>query len=241
MRVSSYNPQDRYRRRMGDRMAALLVVVFVVGLAFGLGFVIGKQAAGFEDRSLREQVKLLSQEREELQEQVTQLHADTQTSAMRFEQLEAEFQSTVPDGPMRELVGLLKKQIDEGRDPERLAFLIRSARPPRNCSEPETKRFVVTTPTYKGPSSQVALAEGQLLISGSGSSAVNANGQPEAWYDPTKRVDIRFAVAGEAEQRKRGVMPIRKSMVVGTREYRMTVTEAAKSFAKVTFDSCDYP
>ena len=40
---------------------------------------------------------------------------------------------------------------------------------------------------------------------------------------------------------KAGIMPLHHSVVSGNREYRFTIEEGARSFAKVTFDSCDYP
>lgn len=241
MRITSYNPQDRYRRRAADRMAGIITVIVLVLLSFGSGFWIGKKNAGYQERVLAKKVDQLESENTELQDSMTELRAEAQTANARFEQLQAVYQETVPEGAMRDLVMLLKRQVDEGRDPERLSFLIRSARPPRNCSEPQTRRFVVSTPTYKGPDSKVAIAEGALVITGTGSSATNAQGKPEAWYDPSKQVAIEFTNLGGRKEAKTGVMPIHHSIVIADREYRMTVTDGARSFAKVTYDSCDYP
>ncbi len=241
MRISSYNPQDRYRRKAADRMAGVMMVVLILGLAFGFGFWLGRQAAGYGERSLKKQVESIRAERDTLQDSVTELRAETQTANARYEQLQKEYNETVPEGPMRDLVTMLSKQIEEGRDPQRLAFLIRSAQPPRNCSEPETKRFVVSTPSYKGPGGQITLANGALVIKGSGVSAVNAEGNPEAWYDPSKPISIDFITLGGVKDTKSGVMPLHHSVVVGAREYRLTITDGAKSYGKVTFDSCDYP
>lgn len=240
MRVSSYNPQNRYRQRNSERMAAFLVVFGILALAFILGFWVGGQNAGQQERSLMAQVDDLLNQRESLQDEVTELRAETQTAQTRYEQLQETYEEILPEGPLRELTALLKQQLDEGRSPDRLEFLIRSARPPRNCTEPETKRFVVSTPAYDGPESTISLADGDLLVSGSGQSAVNTNGLPEAWYDPSKKVTINFSANGE-KSTKSGVMPLRHSLVVGNREYRLTVASGAQSFAKVTFDSCDYP
>ncbi|MCB9983123.1 MAG: hypothetical protein H6861_05560 [Rhodospirillales bacterium] len=241
MRLSSYNPQDRYRRRHSERMAAFMVVVFILFLAFGLGVWFGTQNAGQQHRSIKKRYEDLLNERESLQDSITQARAEAQTAQMRYRQLQETYDDMLPEGPLRDLAALLKQQLDEGRSPERLEFLIRSARPPRNCSEPETKRFVVMSPAYDGPESQISLAEGALVIKGKGLSAINAKGQPEAWYDPSKKVTIDFIIEGQLEKSKSSVMPLRHSVVVGNREYRVTVSEGARSFAKVTYDSCDYP
>ena len=240
MRVSSYNPQNRYRQRNSERVTAFLVVLGILALAFMLGFWIGKQNAGQQERSLQKQVDDLLNQREALQDEVTELRAHAQTADTRYEQLQETYEEILPEGPLRDLTALLKQQLDEGRSPDRLEFLIRSARPPRNCSEPETKRFVVNSPAYDGPESVISLAEGALKVSGSGQSAVNAEGLPEAWYDPSKKVTISFVAEG-VKKSKSGVLPLRHSLVVGDREYRITVASGAQSFAKVTFDSCDYP
>lgn len=240
MRISSYNPQDRYRRRSSEQFMAFLVVILILALAFAFGVWFGKQNVRRDEQGLKKQVETLHNERETLQDELTNLRAEAQTANMRFEQLEETFNDVLPEGPLRDLTALLKQQLDEGRSPERLEFLIRSARPPRNCTEPETKRFVVSTPVYDGPDSQVSLANGALLIKAIGESAVNTDGKPEAWYDSSKHVEIIFNGDG-ATKTKSGVMPLRHSLVVGNREYRLTIAPGARSFAKVTFDSCDYP
>ena len=241
MRVSSYNPQSRYRRKSANQLAAFITVLVILMLAFGFGFWMGKQAAGHGERSLKKQVAEIRKERDALQDTVTEARAEAQTAVMRYDQLQEEYNKTVPEGPMRDLVTMLGKQIEEGRDPKRLAFLIRSARPPRNCTEPETKRFVLSTPSYTGPGGKITLADGALVVRGSGASAVNSAGKPEAWFDPSKKVSIDFVALGGVKETKSGVLPIHHSVVVGAKEYRLTISEGAKSFAKVSFDSCDYP
>lgn len=241
MLIQSYNPQDRYRRRAADRLAGVLTVLVLVVVSGVLGFWVGGKTAGYQEGVLKKQLAEMTQTQETMQETITELRAEAQTATARYDQIQKIYSETVPEGPMRELVSLLKLQLDEGRDPERLAFLIRSASPPRNCNEPETRRFVLSTPAYKGAESKVVLAEGALVIKGSGFSAMNAGGQPEAWYDPSKPVSIEFVALGGMSEVKSGVMPIHYSVVVAGREYRIAVTEGARSFAKVTYDSCDYP
>jgi cell division protein FtsB len=237
----SYSLNNRYRRRAQEQMMAVVMMIVVIGLCFGLGFWLGKQTGVQGYNAMRTQVEQMTAERETLQNTITELRAQTQTANTRYQQLQTTYQEILPEGPLRDLVVMLKAQLDEGRDPERLAFLIRSARPPRNCTEPETRRFVVTTPAYDGPESVISLAEGALKIKASGASAISADGKPEAWYDPSKTVTLEFTGEGGAPESKTGIMPINHSVVVGAREFRLTIAEGARSFAKVTFDSCDYP
>ncbi len=239
--MSSYNIQNRYRRRNNERFAAFLFVFIILIVSFGLGFWIGGQAAHHNNRALESRLQEVTVERDTLQSTVTELRAETQTAQARYQQLQQTYKEVLPEGPLRDLVTMLKQQLDEGRDPERLSFLIRSARPPRNCTEPETKRFVVSTPAYEGPDSQISIAEGALIITAHGISAMNASGHAEAWYDPTKAVDVEFTTPEGIKEKKTGMFPMNHSVVVENREYRLTIGEGARSFAKVTFDSCDYP
>jgi hypothetical protein len=241
MRMSSYSLQDRYRKRSNERLAGLAVVMGILFLSFGTGFWIGQIASRQSVSFLKSENVRLTQERDELQNSITGLRAETQTALARYSQLQKTYEEVLPEGPLRDLTQMLKTQLDEGRDPERLAFLIRSARPPKNCTEPEIKRFVATTPAYSGPESAIALADGALIIKGSGISAMNASGKPEAWFDPSQKVTLTFTGEGGVAEEKVGILPMNHSVVVANREYRLTISEGARSFIKVTFDSCDYP
>lgn len=241
MSLSSYNPSDRYRKRAASRMANFMVVSFLVLMLFGVGFWFGKQNAGQQERILKQRVQTLTSEATEVEQALIDMRSEAQTATMRYEQLKTTYDEQLPEGAVRDLLELVRKQLEEGRDPERLAFLIRSARPPRNCSEIKTRRFVVATPTNQGPQSKISVADGSITIKGTGASAKNDKGQAEAWFDSSRPVSLDFVGLGGQAEQKKGTFPIHHSMVVGAREYRFTVSDGARSFAKVTYDSCDYP
>lgn len=222
-------------------MAGFVMVVAVMAVSGFIGFVIGHESAVGQKNILEQRVKALEAERAELQDSVTALGAEAATAAMRLEDLQETFEEAVPAGPVEGLISLVRKQVEEGMDPERMAFLIRSARPPRNCTEPVAESFVVSTPAYEGPEGQADIADGAILIKGSGSSARNEKGENEAWYDSGKPVDLVFTIGGDKVLKKSGAMPIYQTIIHGDKEYRFTVSEGARSFAKVTYDSCDYP
>lgn len=241
MSLSYYNPYDRYRRRFAERVAAIAVIVVIAGICAACGFWMGRLYAEQNISSLDTRLLEEQQKNTELQTSLTEMRAEAQTATMRYAQLEETYKTAVPAGPTESLLELVRKQLDEGMDPQRLEYAIRSARPPRNCTEPETKRFVIATPANSGPDNQVEIAEGAIVIKGSGASARNDKGDSEAWYDPSKNVALEFISADGVTAKKAGIMPLHHSVVAGTREYRFTVEEGARSFAKVTFDSCDYP
>ncbi|HPF78138.1 MAG TPA: hypothetical protein PLF01_02500 [Alphaproteobacteria bacterium] len=240
MSLSSYNPNRRYKERAAQRVASFFSMMAVILLSALVGFWFGKQYGAEQLIKFKDEVATLTKERDGLQQQITETAAAAQTANKRYEQLQEEVESIIPAGPMQDLVTLVREQLKQGMDPERLSFVIRSARPPTGCVDPETKRIIVSTPAYKGSESIASIADGLIQISGSGQSALNEKGQPEAWYDPAKKTSITFR-HGEKSEVKKGVLPIKYSVVAGDREYRFTIEPGARSFAKVTYDSCSYP
>lgn len=241
MELNTYNPHSRYRERASQRVANIVSFLLIIGMSVGVGIWMGRQFGAESVISLKKQNKTLTQEVEELQTTLTDLRAEAQTANTRYEQLRAEYNAAVPEGPMQDLLKLVKQQLDDGMEPSRLAFLLRSARPPTDCTEPDSKRFIVSTPTYKGEHSAVSIADGAVTVFGSGASAKNAKGDPEAWYDPAQNVTIHFKNAKGEMEKKTGTLPLRHSVVVDDREYRFTIEEGSRSFARAVFDSCAYP
>ncbi len=240
MSLGNYNPHTRYKERAAQRLASTLGWMAVILISVLIGFWMGKQFSAQNLITLKNEKIALTEERDNLQKQVTELVASAQTANVRYEQLQEEVETVLPAGPVQDLLKLVREQLDEGMDPQRLSFLIRSARPPTGCVDPESKRFVVDTPANQGPDSLVNVAEGAITVKGSGVSAQNEKGEPEAWYDPAKSVVISFTTDGKTETRK-GILPIKYSIVTKGREYRFTIEPGARSFAKVVFDSCAYP
>lgn len=241
MSFRRYNPYDRYRKRSLHRISGFLAVLAIMTFSAFTGFYFGKGRTTDESTFLQQKVNALTAERDSLQNDVTNLRSEARTAILRLEELQKTYQSKTPGGAEGDLIALVNQQIVEGGDPERLAFLIRSGRPPRNCTDPEIQRFVVSTPAYTGAESQANIGQGAILIKAAGSSARNDKGESEAWYDPSKVVDLQFIAKDGKTEKKHGIMPLYHSIVLEGREYRFTVSEGARSFAKVTFNSCDYP
>lgn len=241
MSISPYNPNDRYRQRAARRLTKFLSSVLFLGMAFAAGFWVGNMRTDQNMYILKEDRQSLMEERNTMQEEMTELRAKAQTANVRLEQMRASYEELLSDGPMKDLVDLVHKQLAKGVDVKRLQSVILSARPPQNCSDPKNKRIVILTPVYSGPSSQASIAQGDILITGEGVSAQNSEGTKEAWFDPGQPVELTFKDSSGVIEKKNGVLPIYHSMVVGDKEYRFTVTAGAKSFAKITYDYCDYP
>jgi hypothetical protein len=240
MSLGRYDPHSRYKDKAAQRFTSALGFIALVFVSVLAGFWLGKQFGAEQLIKQKDEIQALTQERNLLRDQATELSAAAQTAEKRFEQLKAEVESILPEGPMQNLVTLIREQLEQGKDPERLAFFIRSARPPTGCVDPDTKRFVISTAANDAPKSVVVIADGAVEISGEGESARNEAGMPEAWYDPAKEVELSFKYEDKIETKK-DILPIRYSVVVKDREYRFTIESGSKSFAKVTYDSCAYP
>lgn len=237
----SYNPYDRYRNRSAQRVASVLGFAAMMAVACAVGFWLGRQSAAERVIALQQETDTLRTQNAGLQDSVTELRAQSQTASLRYRQLEEQTNRQNLSGPLRDLGDLIRQQVSAGVDPERLAYVIRSASPPRNCIDPDTKRFVVTTPVYKGQDGSITIAEGEVVMTAQGVSARSEKGESEAWFDPARPVTLTFTLSTGEVSEKKGILPLSHSVVVGEREYRFTVAEGARSFVKVTYDSCAWP
>jgi len=241
MSFGMYDSGGRYRRRAKERRNKIYAVLFFLICLCGFFYWFGGESVRMSEVAYKQRALKLDKERTELEAVMTGLRSEVQSTQVRYQQLEEKYKQEVPQGQFKQLTDLLRKQLDAGIKPERLAFVIESARPPKNCSEPILKRFVVKTPVYNGPHGTVAFGNGVVTVTGEGAAATNASGLPEAWYDAGKPVKIVFIEIGGKQTVKEGLLPIQHSLVVGSKEYRFTVAAGERSFISVTSDSCDYP
>lgn len=241
MNFMMYRSGSRSKRREKERRRKIMFVIAFIMLLCGLSYWWGGERVLSSEVAYKEKATQLEGERKGLEDSITSLRSEVQSTNVRYQQLEAKYQQEVPQGEFKQLTDLVKKQLDSGIKAERLAFVIDAARPPKNCGEPVLKRFVVKTPVYSGPQGAVSFGNGVVTVAGEGSASVSAGGQPEAWYDPGKPVKITFTEIGGKQTVKESLLPIQQSLVVGSKEYRFTVAAGERSFMSVTSDSCDYP
>ena len=69
----------------------------------------------------------------------------------------------------------------------------------------------------------------------------NAEGKPEAWYDPAKPVAITFTKLGGSSEKIEGVLPLHKSVVFGGDEYRFSILSGKQSFVTISATRCNFP
>lgn len=236
-----YDQGGRYRRRAAEQRRRFMMIAIFIAALCAFSYWWGAENVRGSEIAYKQQAIKLKDERAGLDRLITDLRAEVQSTQIRHQQLEEKFQAEVPTGDFKVLTDLVKKQLDAGIKPERLALAIQTTRPPKNCVEPITKRFVMKTPVYSGPHGTVSFGNGVVTVTGEGEPAVGPTGSLEAWYDPGKPVSITFIQIGGKETTKTGLLPIQHSMVVGGKEYRFTVAAGDRSFISVTSDNCDYP
>lgn len=245
MGLSRYDPRNRYRQRSQQRLTTITGLLLVGLIGGGVGYAVGYQSAHMDQNSMKAELQAAIESRDELQQTVTRLMADSHSATIKYQQIEEQMQTELPqEGPMKDIVSQIREQLDAGVDADRLANVIRTMAPPKNCTDAEIKRFIVQTPKNMTADSTVVIADGQISVKASGESAKNKSGKDESWYDPARPVALTFQYTdakGPQTIERKNNLPISQVVVVGKKEYRMTFTDGAKSFIKMSFDSCDYP
>lgn len=241
MSYGLYDHHRRYRRRFWARLGKAGLWLALLGVIAGFSYLVGVEQLKSREGSMQEELANMVAARDKAEKRVQQLQQIAQTQEIRANELEIRLQREVPSGELAKLTELVARKLAEGVNPDRMAFVIEQTSNPRSCSRPETKRFVLPTPIYKGANSQVAFAEGAVTISGEGVPARNTGGNPEAWYDPAKPVKIQITDASGKVVDMEGVLPLERTLITADKEVRMTVAPGARSFVEVTGTICRFP
>jgi hypothetical protein len=231
---------DRYRQRAREGLYHRLVITAAIIAALLIGYVGGSKKNHQDVRQMVQQSHELQQSAAQAEQKSTQAQADYQTLSIKFQQLEGQYKRDVPRGDLGLLTALVKEQLDKGMPVDRMIQIIRAAQPPRNCSQPQNKRFILSTPAYKGPDSAITFADGAITVTGSGEPSISNKQEKEAWFDPGKPVSVTFTVIGGKKETKTGLLPIHHTIILRDKEYRFTISEGPRSFIAVSSDNCDY-
>lgn len=241
MTIGLYDPERRYRRRLWAgivRVGFYIATLILVGL---FAYQIGVERVEVREDRVQDRIALLEAANSRLEQEGIRLQAQARAAQIQYNELFQRFEREVPLGIKRELAELVTSLLDQGVAPERLAFVIGNAAQPRNCVEPETKRFIMPTPAYRGANTSVGFADNRITVTGTGANAVAENGGVQGWFDPAQTVTLTFSVIGGNSSAVSGLLPLHHSLVLGDREYRFSVVEGERSFVNVTADNCEFP
>src|SRR5438128_2459357 len=123
-----------YRRQQQEKRRKIITVSLIAVALAGLSYWWGGEVVRSSEVAYKQQAMKLQDERGQLEKTITDLKSQVQSSEVRYDQLSARYQAEVPQGEFKRLADLVKRQLDGGIKPDRLAFVIESARPPRNCT-----------------------------------------------------------------------------------------------------------
>lgn len=241
MSYGLYDTERRYRKRLIGRV--LRLILFVALLA-GVGLF--AYQLGIEDRRTqldrqRDDLATARAEIETLNQQAQTALLRSREAAQQLASLQQRYEQDVPTPEMQQMLALVRERLSAGVPAERLAFVIREASAGRDCEPAETKRFLVRTPLTDGAASVVGFVNNTVTLTGQGESALNAEGRPEAWFDPARPMTLTITrIDGRTEQ-KTGVLPLTQSVVIGAVEHRFVVTAGSRGFVQVTAERCRFP
>lgn len=242
MSFGLYDADRRYRRRIWSTISRIGMYVITLGLAAAFTYQIGAQQSEVRIDRLNDRVGQLEEDLALSEQDKIRLEAAANTARVRYEDLLAIYEREVPTGEERRFLELVSNRLDEGLDPDRLAFFIAGADEPISCDDPNTRRFIMPFEGYRGGNIEVGFAEGRISVTGFAQRAVSEAGAPLGWYDPSEELSINITTIGGATQVVRGTLPVFHALVFDGSEWRFTVREGDQAaLVYVTADRCDLP
>lgn len=241
MSLGLYESERRHRRRMMASVFRFGLVILALVVTSAISYRYGIRQVESQETRLLAEVDTLRSAKASLERDALRHQAEVRTVEIRYEELQRRFEQEMPTGPLLELTQLAAARLSEGLDPERLAFYIREAGEPRDCTRMDSKRFVMPTPAYQGDQGVVSFDNGRISVTGLGPNAIAANGGIQGWFDPTREVAITLTVIDGETATVSGVLPLYRSVVLDDREFRFAFQKGARSFVQVTADRCAFP
>lgn len=147
----------------------------------------------------------------------------------------------VPQGAALGLHELTARMLEDGVSAERLAFLIRLASRPLNCApEPETRRLRLGVEGGLVEGTVARVAEGAVIITGTGTAARDQAGRPEAWFDPARPVSLTLTRPGGGQDDLDGVLPLNHTVPLEGAEYRVEASAGETGMVDLSVIRCSY-
>jgi hypothetical protein len=234
---------DRPRRKTLARVLRLILAVAVMGGVGLFAFQLGTEDERSRQGRLADETAKLAESGQQLAQANEALRGQLQATQTRLKDLEGIVGATPRiSEAARILMPTIEKKLAEGADPKRLADAMAAVDKPRECEAPETKRFLVKTAlTGDGPNTAVGFANGIVTVSGQGATAKNAEGRPEAWFEPNEPITVKFTQIGGKSVEAQGKLPLHHTLNLGQNEHRFSVMASNRGFVQVTSERCKVP
>lgn len=239
--MSLYDPDRRYRRRAWGAITRFGFYVVTLGVASAFAYETGVKQVESREERLEDRVGELESALATAEQNAIRMEAAANTATIQYEELLKRYEEEVPTRLETRIIDMVTRRMEQGVDLERIAFFIDNAEPPGECTEADSKRFILPTPVYDGPNTSIGFADGKITVTGRGSNATSESGGPLGWYDPAQEVTIAFTVIGGERQTVEGLLPLHHSVVLDGAEWRFTAVPGDRSMVNVTADRCTFP
>lgn len=242
MALGRFEP-DRPRRSPLARLFKLVLALTAMGALALFAFQLGVEDERGRQGRLADETLKLAEANQQIAETNQALRGQLAAAQGRLKDVEGVLGTTPKvSEAARILMPTIEKKLAEGVDPKRLADALAAMDKPRECDAPETKRFLVRTAlTAEGPNTAVGFANGAVTVSGQGMTAKNAEGRPEAWFEPNEPITVRFTQIGGRNVETAGKLPIHYTLPIGQSEHRFSVMASGRGFVQVTSERCKAP
>jgi hypothetical protein len=239
LRAGRRSRKHRLRRTVAKWVIALSLIA-----AAGLyAYRTGSRLSEMKIDALRGQIEALSATVNELQAVNAEHQRAIANERALADQWRRKYQQEIPTGANRQLYDVILRKLADGVSSERLEFVISAAQERHACEpQPTSKRFLVTTPLQRGGNNTaVTFGRGEITMTASGAAGADANGNPEAWFDPAQPVTVRLVpLTGEPTEAE-GLLPLYPSVVVGDAAYHFSVIAGPRGFVETSGEKCKYP
>ena len=239
--LSSY--RRRRRQQSYWRLARYALVFGLLAALAGYAYQVGASKSEAVIEQLRAEIERLQASNTALSERAAAAVQRADEAQSRAQAVQERYEAEVPQGVERDLLAQIEGKLEQGVPPQRLAFVIEQSGQDQTCTdEPDTRRLSVRTPISRGPVSAVRFGGGRIVVTAAGASAANAQGQPEAWFDPAAPITVTLNTLGGRTETVEGVLPLTHAMVVDGREYRFHVVDGnRRGLIEATAQSCAFP
>lgn len=232
--------EERRRRRGRTRVLRVLFTVVFVSAALGVAFYFGGEHAAGQIEALNARVAELTRTSDRLAKTKGEAEAALTQARAAYQQLEQRYAREVPKGAAQEIQRQVQIKLEEGVSAPRITAMVAMLEPKRSCNAPETRRFYVKVPLYRGGGTEVAFG-GLLRVRAQGEAALSPrNGAPTAYYDPEKPVEASLA-AGDSERHVQGPLPLEQTIVGAGFEWRVRLARGSRGFVNATVERCKFP
>lgn len=231
MSLGLVHRKEKQKRRRQFFMG-VFKFLFFVGSCVGIGY----YAQQFGLSMAEEEVLVWKTRFENQQAENEKLKVELGQDKAELDQM----RQLLPNEDMLQVIAAVTAKANEGVELNRMQNIISGIAKDAACdADIDSKRFMVLTPVSPDEVSTASYYRGLITVSGIGSSVMNENGAPEAWFDPAKEVTISFMLPGGEKQDIEGTLPLYHSVITGGSEYRFSITAGRTSFADASVQRCD--